>query len=240
MRCDAPVRTSNGLGQCRKCPRCKDRQRRFVLGRLGAEAHTSKCVLFATLTYDDQHLETGRSLPLAHVKSYFASLRRKYAVAHFTVGEYGEKTGRPHWHSLLFFQDVVPEFPLNFSSRYYGWSRGNSQYEVPRSMAGSAGYLYDYLDKGGLAVRPSPGLGKRYLLNWACLAAEQRRHLAGPYGIVYTVPGVVTPQGKLWKYTIPSGHRYSVQMADQYIQRWRHLYGTDPDWTQFDRINCNG
>lgn len=227
MNCENPVQTSNGIQQCRKCQQCQSRKRRHWLGRIAAEAFTSTSVRFVTLTYDEEHVEKGRSLPLDHLRAYNGNRRRKYPFRHFSVGEFGDKTNRPHWHSLQFYRACTPPEPLDFAGKYYGWAQGTSQYELPRSLAASASYVYDYLNKGGRAVRPSPGLGHDYLMRFAEMQARNRRSLAGPYGIPYTVPNARKPKGGLWQYTIPPSHRYAVAMANRFIEVWETLH-TDP------------
>jgi len=242
MFCLNPTSTASaGEQQCRKCKPCLERRRRHWLGRIAAEAYTSTWMRFVTLTYDDEHLESGLGLPLEHLKDYNKVRRKKYTYKQFAVGELGEKTQRPHWHVLQFGKSLVPETPLDFSARYYGWAKGNSQYEKPRSISGSAAYIYDYMDKGGKAVRPSPGLGKRYLLNWARFMARSGKLLTDQYGIPYTVPNARKPKGGLWQYTMPSGHPYSVEMADVYIEEWVASTHSIPlNYDQFSRISYNG
>jgi len=241
MKCDTPIQTINGMGQCRNCPKCKSRHRRHFLGRLAAEAHTADFVRFVTLTYNDENLADGRSLPTDHVKLYCQNRRQsKLCFKHFTVGEYGDKTDRPHWHSLQFLYGKQPPEPLGFSDKHLGWTHGNSCYELPRSLAGSAAYLYDYLDKGGRAMRPSPGLGKRFLINFAHMQARHRRKLCNQYGIPYTVPGVARPDGVLWQYTIARGHRYAVAMAEAYIEEWQCHWDDLPDFNNLGEIQYDG
>lgn len=226
--------TQNGQGQCRKCEQCLKRKRRHWLGRLAAEAFYSDHVRFVTLTYSDEHVGTAHGLPNDHMKEYFNTLRRRYAVKHFTVGEYGELKGRPHWHSIQFFYGSAPDFPLNFSTVNYGWKKGNSQYEIPRSIAGSLSYLYDYLDKGGKGLRPSHGMGKQYLLNHSVMMARNKRAMTDDFGLPFTVPGVNKKTGGAWKYYIPSGHHFAAAMVDAYIEEYLAVWGEHPD---YDRLN---
>lgn len=204
------------------CDFCRTLRRSEWLGRLAAEAFTSKAVRFVTLTYDDEHVEAGFPLPPEHFKDYCKARRRKYPFKHFTVGEYGDQTGRPHWHSLQFYSGRVPTEPLNFSSlwRGSGWAKGNSQYELPKSMAACCAYVWDYLDKGGKGLRPSPGIGREYLLDWSRMRARNGRTLTSAAGIRYTVPNSRTKEGKLWEYYFPCNHPWAIDMAEAYIDEW--------------------
>lgn len=234
--CSSPIQTEQGLAQCRKCDMCKKRKRRHWLGRIAAEAFTSDYVRFVTLTYDDDHVGLGLALPREHYKAYCNKRRRRYRFRHFTVGEYGEKTGRPHWHSLHFYTGDAPSEAPGFSSKWANWSFGNSCYELPRSLAGSCSYIYDYLDKGGLLLRPSPGLGRLYLERHSRMLARNRRPLADQYGLPYTVPGVTQRDGTLWRYYIPSGHYYAPIMAECYLDEWRQVHDDEPDYSTLSRI----
>lgn len=221
----------NGNFRCNQktCAYCAGLYKQFWVGRLAAECHTADHVRFVTLTYDDENVGEAFSLPRNHLRDYFKTRRRKYTFRHFTVGEWGDKTERPHWHSLQFYYGDPPLEPLNFSDRYFGWAKGNSQYETLRSIGGSVTYIMDYLDKGGSPVRPSPGIGKLYLLRYAKLLAEERRLLTKDQGIVYTVPGVTSRKGgSLRKLYFPASHPWAIDMAEIYESTWEALHNELP------------
>lgn len=238
--CDSPLITKDGLASCRKCEACLKRRRRHWLGRLAAESYTATVTRFVTLTYDDDHVDTALSLPREHVKQWLRNLRSKgYVFKHKTVGEYGDETKRPHWHSMMFFHGKIPDFPLDVNLRQAGWSRGKCQFEKPRSIAGATAYLYDYIHKGGLELRPSPGMALTYLLRWARVQAHNRLLLANEYAIRYNVPGVRDKRGKLWEYHISFSHPYAILMAEEYLRHWDYSRG-DPNYIQFWRIDYDG
>jgi hypothetical protein len=59
---------------------------------------------FVTLTYDNENLPLDGSLSTKHLKDWQKRLRY-YAnidLRFFSVGEYGEKTKRPHYHAAVF------------------------------------------------------------------------------------------------------------------------------------------
>jgi len=220
------------------CDYCKKLKRSEWLGRLAAEAFQADFVRFVTLTYDDDHVDNATQLPATHIKKYMERRRTKYALRHFTVGEFGDKTHRPHWHSLQFYYGKQPDDQLDYSERHFGWGRGNSQYEKPRSIAGCCAYIYDYLDKGGKALRPSNGIGKDYLLKFARLQARNRKPLTrDDRGVInFYVPGVRTPQGSLWQYGFPKHHPWALDMAHAYLAEWQALW-TDPSPDKLMGIN---
>jgi len=59
---------------------------------------------FLTLTYADNKLPPGNSLDPRALTLFFKRLRKKSArqIRYFGCGEYGEQSGRPHYHLALF------------------------------------------------------------------------------------------------------------------------------------------
>jgi hypothetical protein len=75
---------------------------------------------FITLTYDDEHLPSDMSLSLRHHQLFMKRLRKLFSngitlpngsvyqrkkIRFFHCGEYGDKLGRPHYHTILFNLD---------------------------------------------------------------------------------------------------------------------------------------
>lgn len=210
------------------CDHCSKLRKSEWLGRLAAEAFTADHVRFVTYTYDDDHLPSDKKIDRRHIKECYAVRRRRYEFRHFTVGEYGEINGRPHFHSLQFYYGEPPMEPLNVNCRTYGWAKGNAQYELPKSIASCASYVYAYLDKGGEAMKPSPKMGHQYLVRFAQMQARNRRFLTGPHGIQYYVPGVRTREGALWRYHLPCWHSYATDMAEAYLDTWAECHDDPP------------
>lgn len=105
---DLPV--SVPCGQCVEC-RLK-RSREWAL-RCVAEAslHLENC--FITLTYSNEHLPEYGGLDRQAFPLFMKRLRKAIApgkARYFHAGEYGEESGRPHYHACLFgfdFPDKV-------------------------------------------------------------------------------------------------------------------------------------
>lgn len=98
---------------CNKCAACKIRQRKDLSTRLSHEASVYENKCYITLTYNDDNLPlTANSYPtlvVSHVQLFVKRLRRYLEyhklsgkIRYFCVGEYGGKTGRPHYHLLIF------------------------------------------------------------------------------------------------------------------------------------------
>lgn len=93
------------LVPCGKCIPCLTNKRADWTFRLQEEHKVSKSAHFVTLTYDEKHLRTSRSLCKRDVQLYLKRLRKKdetTRIRYYAVGEYGSKSGRPHYHILLF------------------------------------------------------------------------------------------------------------------------------------------
>lgn len=107
------------------CGRCYECRRTHINGwiyRITNEykAKATRRAWFITLTYSDDSLYNDSSrlitsdgeltLNYSHHQAYMKRLRKSYGngksnIKYFTVGEYGDRTGRPHFHSIIFNAD---------------------------------------------------------------------------------------------------------------------------------------
>lgn len=113
MRCMDPVTVVlDGKRQfvpCGKCNFCLETRRAHWTFRLQMEMKISSSAHFLTLTYADENLPlSDRGLPTIEKRSLqlFTKRLRKLQddtpIRYYSVGEYGTRTGRPHYHSLMF------------------------------------------------------------------------------------------------------------------------------------------
>lgn len=93
---------------CGQCILCRLEHARQWAVRITHEAQLHEESCFITLTYDDQHYPDHGSLKYADVQKFWKRVRmqlqRKHnkKVRHYTVGEYGDQTHRPHYHAAIF------------------------------------------------------------------------------------------------------------------------------------------
>ena len=148
---------------CGQCIGCRiDRAREWSI-RIMHEASLHPVNSFITLTYDDDHLQyqDGAVYPTINKRTlqlFVKRLRRKLEplrIRHYSVGEYGEHTARPHYHMCLFgcnFSDTRTLYNDAGSNRYYKsdyldaiWGLGNCI--IGDLEFDSANYVAGYVTK---------------------------------------------------------------------------------------------
>jgi hypothetical protein len=85
---------------CGQCIGCRlERSRQWATRCIHeAQMHDHNC--FITLTYTDEH--NPHDLIYRHFQKFMKRLRRLHKVRFYMCGEYGENTGRPHFHACIF------------------------------------------------------------------------------------------------------------------------------------------
>lgn len=108
-----PLGTANLEVRCGRCIGCRADRAHEWGERCYHEAQCYEHNIFATLTYDEDHVPW--SLRPDHVWRWMKRLRKRVrardsalvttppvGVRFFLSGEYGEQSGRPHYHAILF------------------------------------------------------------------------------------------------------------------------------------------
>lgn len=192
MKCINPIKVKDLVSMrtqvvgCNKCNECLKARKNVWTFRLAWELREAKRADFVTLTYNEEtvpRISDGkmkyRSLSREDIKRFHNSLRKAndrwyrdqgleqpdYPMKYYTVGEYGTKTRRPHYHLILFnCRQEVKERIQEI------WGKGHVHIGLVQgaSMAYVAKYLIDN-DKGvNDCIEPpfsimSKGLGENYL-----------------------------------------------------------------------------
>lgn len=154
-----PINHSNGLRLSFRCGHCLNcrivRQSQLALRNI-LEDREATASWFLTLTY----AEEPEVLPYPDVQTFFKRLRQRHVrsnpsapLRYFVVGEYGEKSGRPHWHALVYnlerpdwiaecwphgFVQVaeVNSARINYASRYcLKWSERDQEHGTPSAWS---------------------------------------------------------------------------------------------------------
>jgi hypothetical protein len=89
---------------CGICLHCKINKRRVWTFRLLLEQRVTEKSCFITLTYSPDFLPKDKSVHKSHLQKYLKRLRKKTTqkIRYYAVGEYGDKSWRPHYHIALF------------------------------------------------------------------------------------------------------------------------------------------
>lgn len=95
--------------QCRKCLPCLVTRRQEWTARLLLEMKYNLRIYYVTLTYNQVHLPPRESLSRKDLRNFLKRLRKNTnaRLRYFACGEYGDKSGRPHYHILFFTNDVL-------------------------------------------------------------------------------------------------------------------------------------
>lgn len=92
--------------RCGKCVECQRAYSDEWALRLYHEKKYHKYSFFLTLTYDDEHCPP--MLMKKDLQTFIRRLKKVVDFRYFACGEYGGKTGRPHYHLMIFTDDLEP------------------------------------------------------------------------------------------------------------------------------------
>lgn len=105
MICIKPFKQGGLMFPCGDCPPCRGNRRRIWAHRIMLEATQHEYNSFVTLTYSDDNLPFGGNLEKVHAQRWLKRLRKSLGgvrVRYYLVGEYGDRSWRPHYHVALF------------------------------------------------------------------------------------------------------------------------------------------
>lgn len=165
MQCLKPVNIIKGLDPlvyphgidvpCGKCLQCRISYRREWSARLKHELGYHDRAVFLTLTYSEDKLPPFNSLRKKDLQNFYKKVRKRLSydyrkIKHFSCGEYGDKTERPHYHAIVFGLGLWPEDKQLVMDcwPYADWSvysikRNSFGYVAPNSI----NYVAQYIDK---------------------------------------------------------------------------------------------
>lgn len=105
MDCKKPIKVRGITVGCGQCLPCRINKRREWTHRIMLEAKTHAKNCFITLTYSPENYPKDGSLVPEDLQKYLKRLRKAVApskVRYFAVGEYGDRSDRPHFHIACF------------------------------------------------------------------------------------------------------------------------------------------
>lgn len=183
---------------CGKCVGCRSTHRRDWAIRCMHEAQGYMANGFVTLTYNDDHLPSDLKISKDHFRSFLKNLRKLTPsdwyrpdegylgpkFRYYGVGEYGEKTRRPHYHLLIFganwHEDAAMIHRNEDHTRSFWTSpilteawEGKGFVRVDNMSYGSASYVTGYTNKKlgdddtFALMSKRPAIGRKWLEeNW--------------------------------------------------------------------------
>lgn len=99
--------TLDTIIECKKCYECKKQKAREWTLKMEYEAKEWKYTYFITLTYKKHPGQLIKS----DLQKFLKRLRKKwgnYSLRYLAAGEYGGKTERPHFHIIIFTNEIIP------------------------------------------------------------------------------------------------------------------------------------
>lgn len=194
MLCVEPVNLGAREVPCGTCPACLVNRRRDWTARLLLhEAGHEGSSAFVTLTYTDENLprteEGDACFSRAHYKQFVQRMRRSVGSLRYCfVGEYGERTRRPHYHALLWAGVGVDLRAAVAAAWPYGFVDVGEVSEA--SIAYTIAYILKGVPNDGFA-RFSEGLGTN--------ALPELRRVARPDGDgLLQLPREFRLNGQVW------------------------------------------
>lgn len=194
MACTSPLHIPTEFGQiktrCKQCLQCRIvRQGALTLQNL-MEFHTSSTSEFWTLTYKEAP-ETGdysdfRNF-LKRYRSYQTRQGNLQTVRFFACGEYGTKSGRFHYHALLY--NVIPPITDRCLTRLWPHGFVRIGTVTPASISYTARYCLKFEEKGrsshaGWSRRPVLGTdGMKYLASYMARRGDDVKEIPTYLGI---------------------------------------------------------
>jgi hypothetical protein len=106
MICAKPWRPNGGSElPCGQCMPCRINKRNIWTTRLLLEETQHEETTWLTLTYNDRYLPYNEELNKIDYKLWLKRIRKAYPtqkIRFYLCGEYGDNSGRPHYHIVLF------------------------------------------------------------------------------------------------------------------------------------------
>ena len=103
-----PTQAQGLIVPCGKCMACRVARAREWSTRIMHEMGSHEDAVFATLTYDNEHLPADGSISKDELQRFMKRLRKAMGgrkIRYYACGEYGETYKRPHYHACLFGLD---------------------------------------------------------------------------------------------------------------------------------------
>lgn len=174
---------------CRHCWACLKNEQNDLIAKGVMEAQHSDWSVFLTLTFADDKLEHENQatvLDKSTLKRFNARMRKSFQMRYIAAGEYGERKGRAHYHTVLFGVGDPPDIPINKNFDWDKWPHGHvwadqanektiryvAKYLTKKTVREDTGDLS--LDDEAVTYSKRPPLGIEYAYELADQYARER------------------------------------------------------------------
>lgn len=144
--------------RCGQCETCGLQRAAVWSARIQLEARMHPASVFVTLTYDDDHLPSPPSVSKSDLQKFFKRLRWRYGkLRYFAVGEYGDRSNRPHYHAIIFGMALSSDSEGAVAA---AWSESGTPIgfvQVAEFNAARASYIAQYTTKKLRSCAPVAG-----------------------------------------------------------------------------------
>lgn len=150
---------------CGWCWACRKNRVNDLVGRCLCEASESDWLRTCTLTYDDKKSSTLQTSTLvkADFQLFMKKLRKNFKTRYLVAGEHGSKSGRAHFHVILFGRGTPPSWDLNKMTDIHEWPWGHCWVDDSGDEK-SIRYICKYLMKS--AKRKKTRFAPKYSKEW--------------------------------------------------------------------------
>lgn len=108
---------------CGRCVGCRNDKAQEWMVRICHETLLHRRNCFVTLTYDKKNLPHDTSLDKTHWQKFAKRLRKRIGpFRYYAVGEYGDKSLRPHYHAIVFGHNFFDDRDLIRDTPPYLWT----------------------------------------------------------------------------------------------------------------------
>lgn len=210
------------LAPCGSCYNCRlNRARDWTIRTIheySSLEFRNTFMYFITFTYDNAHIEDN-NLDYRHIQLFMKKLRKNYPndkLKYLCVGEYGFKTGRKHFHMIIFgFKNKV-----NYKLLHQLWQYGNIDVDLVRNYS-AISYLLKYAFKDYKISK------KEYLADGR---TPPLFRCSKSFGKEYAVDNL----DQMMKDGFISHNNYKYRIPRYYRNLYYHLRLVD-GWEQFDK-----
>lgn len=158
---------SRHIVRCGKCALCKKMEAIQWTLRLSEHIQDSYTARFVTVTYDERNLPLVGPLPTLcpkdltdfhkRIRNQFKADGHSEKLEYFTIGEYGDRFHRPHYHGIYYNLplDILPDYTTaipsgGIRSPYLEsiWKKGNVHvgHATKQSIGYATGYMFKLSD----------------------------------------------------------------------------------------------